>query len=43
MIFLPYDNVQYKIVVEFQEDCLIYSDFSRRISEAATPKIKDLV
>ena len=25
-IFLPYDNVQYKIVVEYQEDCLIYSD-----------------
>ena len=21
-----YDNVQYKIVVEYQEDCLIYSD-----------------
>ena len=26
MISLPYDNVQYKIVVEYQEDCLIYSD-----------------
>ena len=26
MIFLLYDNVQYKIVVEYQEDCLIYSD-----------------
>ena len=23
-----YDNVQYKIVVEYQEDCLIYSDLS---------------
>ena len=26
MIFQPYDNVQHKIVVEYQEDCLIYSD-----------------
>ena len=25
-LFLLYDNVQYKIVVEYQEDCLVYSD-----------------